>query len=258
MITKSVFAALMCSTVVVALNLGFITTAFAASTTVMWYKFNKGPSGAPVLSAVDSGPNHLKGTVTGPLTYGNIVPPRLGGPYSLNATGDYDYVTVTDNPLLDQTGNFTLSAWIMPTDVTSTEAPGESVVSKNIASGFGNCLASYGIYYTASTSQFSAVISGGLNTSTPCIGVSSADTFSSGQWHFVSMKYKFNTTSKAAILTLYVDGKIEGQQTVSGYPGIYYTGEAFLIGAANYGSGDHDYYRRNFYGYIDDVKLIIP
>ncbi len=86
--------------------------------------------------------------------------------------------------------------------------------------------------------------------------MASADRYPLNQWHFVEMKYKFNSGKEKAELSLYVDGELEGSQAVTGFAGIYYSDGPFQIGAENSGpDGDHDSYRRNFYGYIDEVKL---
>lgn len=226
--------------------------------TIAFYKFETGPAGAPVVAAKDSGPNHLDAPVTGSLTYGGELPPHQGGKYSLDATADYDYAALADNPLLDLTGNFTVSAWVMPTGAPANADPGDYIVSKDLATGFGNCLVSYGIQYNASTGVFSANVSGSSDVNVPCVSATSADSFPLGQWHFVSMKYTFNAAKQKAMLTLFVDGLKEAQTTAKNYPGIAYGSAPFLIGAANFGSGDHDYYRRNFVGYIDDLKITVP
>jgi hypothetical protein len=241
--------------------IGMLTAApgaLANKQTVAYYKFETGPAGAQVVTAKDSGPNHLDAPATGALTYSSELPPRQGGKFSLDATADYDYAGLPDNPLLDLTGNFTVSAWVMPTGSPANAAPGDYIVVKDLTTGFGNCLVSYGIGYDADTGSFSANISGSSDINVPCVSTSSAASFPLGQWHFVSMKYTYSAARKKAVLTLFVDGVKEGQVTAKGYPGIAYANGPFLIGAANYGSGDHDFYRRNFVGYIDDVKITVP
>lgn len=248
--------ALACGTAVSALGIASSATAKKEPQTVVFYKFDKGPAGAPVVTAIDSSKNQLDAAVTGPLTYSSEIPPRQGGKYSLDATGDYDYAGVADNPLLDLAGDFTLSAWVMPTGSHAGASPGDYIVIKDLATGFGNCLVSYGLGYDASSGVFSANISGSSDTAVPCVSAVSADTFPLGQWHYVSMKYTH--TNKKSVLSLFVDGVKEGQTVAKKYPGIAYGGAPFLIGAANFGSGDHDFYRRNFVGDIDDVKITVP
>ena len=220
-----------------------------------WYRFNSGPNNAPVKSAIDSGPYGLTGTVTGGLTYSNNRTPRDGGPFSLNATGDYDYVTVPDNSALDPTGDFSLSAWAYPTGGQSSNGVGDSIADKHESPSTGNCIVAYGIYYSAWTNQFSAAICNSSDPSSPEIIVSSKDTYPLNQWHFVELRYSLRPAGKQATLELLVDGTVEGSQKFKDFAGINYTSGPFQIGAENSG-GDHGIYRRNFYGYIDEVKLL--
>jgi hypothetical protein len=230
--------------------------AHAVQAPVVSYQFNTGPNGAAVMAAIDSGPNHLNGAVTGALTYSNDTPPSGGGKFSLNATADYDYVTVGDTAVLDPTASFTLSAWAMPTGGQNPDGVGDSIVNKHEAAGSGVCIISYSLSYNATTQQFFAEICNSANTNAPQVIVASTDVYPVGQWHQLMLEFHLSAKNTAS-LTLLVDGKIEGAQTIKKFPGIYYSSGPFQIGAENSGSGDQDFYRRNFYGYIDDVKLTV-
>jgi hypothetical protein len=227
-----------------------------ASSTIAWYRFNAGPNGAQVQTATDSGPNSLNGVVTGDWYYSNNRTPHGGGKYSLNATADYDYAIVGDTAALDPTGSFNLSAWAYPTGGQNPDGVGDSIANKHDTAQVGTCIVSYGIYYNATTGQFSASVCGSSNPNAASAIVYSTDTYPLNAWQLVEMKYKFNSIGRRATLSLYVNGQLEGSQILTDFDGIYFSSAPFQIGAENSGTdGDHDFYRRNFYGYIDEVKL---
>ena len=132
-------------------------------------------------SAIDSGPNHLTGAVTGTLTYSNNLPPHGGGRFSLNATADYDYVTVPDASVLYPTGSFRLSAWAYPTGGQNSSGVGDAIVDKHQSFYSGDCIESYGLYYNASTGNFYAQICGSTNPSASNVVVASKDAYPLGQ-----------------------------------------------------------------------------
>jgi hypothetical protein len=228
--------------------LGAAASAAYAGSTIAWYRFNTGPNGAQVESALDSGPYGLDGSVTGDEYYSNVLPPQKGEHFSLDATAGDDYDTVPDNSVLDQTGSFQLSAWAYPTGGTNSQNAGDAIATKTITTE-GNCIISYGIYYNATTGLFSAATCSSSNVNDAETVVYSSDTYPLDGWHFVELQYKFSSKRQTGTLSLYVDGTLEGSQ--ANVAPIYHANAPFYIGAENACCG----YSRNFIGYIDDVRL---
>jgi hypothetical protein len=220
------------------------------------YRFSGGPKDAAVGAVADSGPNRLTGAGVGALTYSSDIPVRSAGLYSLNATRDFDYVTVPDAAALRPAGSFTLTAWVRP---TGSQSDVDAIVAKKTGVQVGTCLTSYGLSYAPASGKFLALICGSSNPNAPSTFVVSKDTYAKGDWHLVKFKYTYNPTKKTASMMLSVDGAVEGKVALTSFPGIFYGSGPFLIGAGNYGSGDHDNpFRRNFVGYIDEIKLTSP
>ena len=75
----------------------------ANATTVAHYRFEQ--------DFTDSGSNNLHGTGVGSLAFTtDVAPPITTGSFSLDATEDFDFVRVVDDPLLHLTGDFTVEA----------------------------------------------------------------------------------------------------------------------------------------------------
>jgi hypothetical protein len=220
----------------------------------LYYQFNTGPDGAPVAASLDSGPNHLNGVVTGALTYSANVAPKAGK-YSLNATGDADYVTVAqtadDMALLNPAHGLTLSALAFPTGGTTTDPTGDLVAGKLADYVTGPCDTSYGIWWQSTSQHF---VAGVCDVNRNFLGITSKDTFAANAWHAVVLKVSLNTRGKATA-SLTVDGLPEGSMSMAAFPGMLVGGGAFQIGASNINC-DTCQYRRNFVGYIDQVKLV--
>lgn len=225
----------------------------APLSTILYYKFETGPNGAQVQSAVDSGPFGLTGAVTGALTYSNNVP-KGGGKFSLNATPDVDYIvlaqTQSNSALLNQTQNFMLSVFAEPTGGTTLDDIGDLIAGKLISNGSGSCLTTYAILYSAFTNKFVGGVCGADGSTR---FMQSAHTFplNSG-WYKVALKY----TTKGAMTTisLTVNSKMEGKIKLKSFPGPALGNAGFQVGASNFVC-DTCQFRRNFIGYIDDVKL---
>jgi hypothetical protein len=227
----------------------------APQSTILWYRFSTGPNGAPVASAVDSGPFKFDAVVTGNLTYDADVP-TAGKPFSLNATADADYAvlaqTQANSPYLNQTKNFTLTAYANPTGGTTLDATGDLIAGKLITNGSGVCLTSYAILYTATTNQFVAIVCGADGSSQ---FIASTHSFPLGAWYKVQMKYSTSANGKVTQIKLTVNGKKEGAIKLNSFAGIQFGSAGFQVGAANFEFNDHGIYRRNFIGNIDEVKL---
>jgi hypothetical protein len=226
----------------------------AAGGEVLYYQFNTGPNGAPVATAVDSGPNHLNGVVTGPLTYSSLVAPK-GGTFSLNATGDVDYITLAqtsaNQALLNPTLGLTLSALAYPTGGTTMDSVGDLVAGKLADYETGSCDTTYGIWWTSTSQHF---VGGVCDVNRNFTGVVSTDSFAANAWHAVVLKVSTNKKG-AAMAKLTVDGKAEGSMSLKAFPGFLTGDGAFQVGASNINC-DSCTFRRNFVGYIDQVKLI--
>ena len=76
--------------------------------TIFDYRFEGGPLGGAISTLVDSGPLGLNGTVSS-LTFDAGAPG--GGNFSANASGDFNYASVTDNAAM-HLQEFTLSALV--------------------------------------------------------------------------------------------------------------------------------------------------
>ena len=160
-----------------------------------------------------------------------------------------EYRTFLD---LNQTKNFTLSVYANPTGGTTLDAVGDLVAAKLITNAAGVCLTSYGIYYSATTNKFSAIVcsvdgSGQL--------IASTHSFPFGAWYKVQMKFSTSANGKVTKIKLMVNGKSEGAIKLNSFAGILFGSAGFQVGAANFEFNDHGVYRRNFIGNIDEVKL---
>lgn len=232
------------------------TLSYAApQATILRYRFSTGPNGAPVATAVDSGPFGFNGTVTGDLTYSSDVA-QGGKPFSLNATADVDYIvlpqTPANAPYLNQTKNFTLSAFAMPTGGTNTDAAGDLIAAKIFSNGSGPCLTTYALFYASSSHKFSGGVCGPNET---IQFVTSADTFPTGFWYKLALKYKTSLDGKTTTISLVVNGKVEGKLVLKNFAGPITGVGGFQVGAANFENNDKGRFRRNFVGFIDEVKL---
>ncbi len=84
--------------------------------------------------------------------------------------------------------------------------------------------------------------------------MTSTGTFAPGTWHSVMLQFATNAKG-TALVTLNVDGKAEGKMTHTCYAGSLTGSGAFRVGARDIVC-DTCTYRRNFLGYIDQVKMV--
>ena len=82
----------------------------------------------------------------------------------------------------------------------------------------------------------------------------STNSFGDRKWHHIIMKYYY-AAKKTATVTLTVDGHAEGTTTVKNFAGIHYGPGDLIVGETNITTA---VYRRNFIGYIDDLKIDTP
>ena len=85
--------------------------------------------------------------------------------------------------------------------------------------------------------------------------VSSADTFPTGFWYKLALKYKTSVDGKTTTISLVVNGKVEGKLVLKNFAGPITGVAGFQVGAANFENSDKGQFRRNFIGFIDEVKL---
>jgi hypothetical protein len=217
----------------------------ANATTVAHYRFEQ--------DFTDSGPNDLHGTGVGPLAFTNDVAPfTTTGSSSLDATEDYDFVRVEDDPLLHLTGDFTVEAFVRPFN----HLPGGGIephwiVGKQNYEGGGNFLDAYDLHYNQDTGRFRTSISFGIESGKR---IRSASIFDDNEWHHVAMTYTLIGGGQAT-LNLFVDGNLEATDTFNTLP-LFFGDDPLYIGAGNFATPDGTgTCRRNFIGNIDEVRI---
>jgi hypothetical protein len=193
-------------------------------------------------SVYDSSGNGLTGTInlstTGSQTTAlgvgtcttNASTPRYNGRTgkynsSLNFDGTSDFVTISDNSLLDY-NTFSLSAWIKPSTVAPTR---QGIISKRTTSGAG--------------AYFIGLVGGAFEgyANNGSDNAFSAGTVTAGQWAHVVFIYDGSS------MKIYQNGVLVGSQTLSG--AIINSTHSLDIG--------HEYVGTNlfFSGQIDEVQL---
>ena len=230
----------------------------AAAQTVAYYRFNDGPNGATVDTVFDSGPNGLNGTSLGtkPLKYtSNVAPfPSTGG-FALDASGDYNFVSVPHSDKMIVQGGLTVETFVRPNspyDGAGSGYYGDTVVAKQNTLNSGYHLSAWEIEYSQDKGIFSCHIGFAGDSGVDVYGTKD---FRDGKWHHVAMVLNRNAPGNTQDLTLYVDG-IKVAQTTGNWPDLYYGTQPLFIGAGNYNTGDGTgTYRRNFGGLIDEVRI---
>jgi hypothetical protein len=220
--------------------------------TVAHWRFEEGPHGAPLVTAVDSGPNGLDGTPGGSLSYtSDVAMTADSGDFALDATGDYNYVIVADATPLRLTDDFTVETYVLPDNTTTNpSADPHYVLMKRHKPANGTFLVSYGLIYDQTSGFFRAIVGFGSDTGE---FVTSLSEYLEERWYHVAMTFDNDSVSGNATLGLYVDGELVDSNTFTN-PGLYYTTEPFLIGAGNFGGPTHQW-RRNFDGLIDEIRI---
>lgn len=175
----------------------------------------------------DSGVNAFDGVVGGSP---DIVDGVLGKARDFD--GSTDYVSVTNDTLLNPIDEWTLSAWIKR-EVTGVQ---HSVIEKY------NWSAGQGIYLLRVTSGdvVSASVINGTTTSS-CTGVT---TIRSGQWYHIAVTFSANTDT----LICYVNGKVDNVNTSATVNGIS-SSNSLRIGCRGNDCAT------KFNGIIDEVEI---
>lgn len=204
----------------------------------------------------DSSGNGLNGTPVGDLAFdANVASGNDAGVGALDATSDFDYVTVTNNAAFELQ-RFTLEAFVrIPTQYTNTVGSvgpnSQSIVHKQRSTGSGSFLSSYGISVDQSSAAGSGnspgVVRATIALSTGGISLTGATAINDNEWHHVAFTFNGNAA------TLYVDGVADAVE--SNLAGTILHGDApFLIGSGNFG-GASSVFRRNLDGWVDEVRL---
>ncbi|MBK1828698.1 LamG domain-containing protein [Haloferula rosea] len=204
----------------------------------------------------DSSGNGLDGAGNGALAFdSNVAASDDAGSSALNATADFDYVSVSHNAAFElQT--FTLEAFVrVPTQYTNTVGtvgPNSQYIAHKLRStSSGSFLSSYGISVDQSSSAGSNLQPGAVRAtialSTGGISLTSNAAINDNAWHHVAL------TFSGTVATLYVDGRVE--DVIGGLGGSVLHGDApFLVGSGNF-AGSTSVFRRNLDGWVDEVRL---
>lgn len=218
---------------------------------VTHYRFEGGTNGQSVGSIQDSSANGLNGDVVGDLRFtSDTAPFAAAGGTALDATSDFSFGRVLDDPLLHPTGDFTLELFANPRyDVFSGGGvPSHTLVHKQNFDGNGTSLSAYAVAYNPNTDKYIAAVSFGSNNG---VFIESASVFGDNQWRHIAATY--DVDGAQTTLSLYVDSVLEGQQTFATQP-LFFGDEPLYIGAGNYGAINGQF-RRNFIGYLDEIRI---
>ena len=178
----------------------------------------------------DSSGSGLNGTaVNGPVT-NNLDPALEGDPGTCRYgefDGNNDYINISDDPLLDLTGSFTIAAWIKIDSIPSSGL--KTILSKD------------------ENYEFHVNSSGQINwwwqTVTPSNTrqFNSTGTITPGQWTHVAIRYQSGNQ------TIFLNGAPSGSASYTGTPRT--NNDPLQIGADQNSSG------RYFNGDIDEVRI---
>jgi predicted ribosomally synthesized peptide with SipW-like signal peptide len=163
-------------------------------------------------------------------------PGATGGQFgdAVSLTGSTDYVAVADDPTLDLTDAFTISAWV---ETSGTQPSYARLVSRE-QSGVGN--RQYNLGFTPGGMRPRTVVDTGATTS---VEVSGSTPITDGNWHHLAIT--FDATDD---LRLYVDGTEEDTTSVSA-PVVSRSSDVVLGGVAHTPSS------LQYSGALDDVRL---
>lgn len=211
------------------------------------YTFEDGVDAGAIGTVTDTSGNGLNGVSTGGVYGANV--PVGGGSLSGNYSGDFNYITVSDDPLL-RLQEFTVSLDIYADNPNSPGgATPSTLIAKKIQQA-GVYIANYGANYNPGTDQLEAYISWSSGN-----GITlSATGLTEGQWHHVSFVLDRDVSGADDFFGLYINGALIDSVTQE-IPTLGYTNGDLVIGAGNFGSGATDTFRRNFDGSIDNVEI---
>lgn len=211
------------------------------------FTFEDGVNAAAINTVTDTSGNALNGTSTGGVYSSNV--PVGGGSLSGNYSGDLNYITVADNPLL-RLQEFTVSLDFFADDPNSPGGATPSTLFAKKIQQSGTLIANYYINYDPTDDSLDASIAWGAGSGL----VLSAFGLTEGQWRNVAITLDRDVSGAEDFFGLYVDGALVDSVTQE-IPTLNYTGGDLVIGAGNFGSGPTDVFRRNFDGAIDNFEI---
>lgn len=222
----------------------------ARSDTVFHFRFDEGPAVAPAGVPNDTGPNDLDATGFG-VSYSAAGETPSGTGLSLDASGDFDYVEVSDDPAF-LVQEFTLELFAFPNSpYGSGGGSGSHTLFAKKTAESGLFIISFSIEWDPTGQSFSGFIGfgGGVGAS-----VYQSGSVSPGEWHHVALRLDRDVSGTTDQLALFVNGALVAEET-GDFGSVLYTGEEGVIGAANYLNSSTGQFRRNFNGRIDEVRL---
>jgi len=181
--------------------------------------------------ASDSSGNGLNATLTGSPIW---TAGKVGGALSLN--GSTQFGQVADSPQLDGTNKLSISLWVRPTNLDSTNP--RFLVSKRI-NATNNC--SYALYFHTGNKLF-VDIDGSNNR------FSTNTTFANNTWYHIALTYD-GTAPAASRVKLYVNGLLnrtaaETSASIPNYASDLWFGQANASYSTKYG------------GLLDEVQIL--
>ena len=221
----------------------------ALAATVVEYRFDQGADGAPVTTIQDSGPNSLTGAGTG-LAYSNATPLGAAFGRSLDASGDFDYGEIADDPAL-HVQEFTLELFAFPNSpYGSGGGSGNHTLFVKKNGEVGSFVVSYSIVYYSATQSFGGFIGFGGGAG---VSLEQSGSVTEGEWHHVALRLDRDISGTTDQLALFVDGALVAEQSGDFAPLLFNSEEA-VVGAGNFGSSAGPF-RRNFNGLLDEIRL---
>ena len=181
--------------------------------------------------ASDSSGNGLNATLTGSPIW---TAGKVGGALSLN--GSTQFGQVADSPQLDGTNKLSISLWVRPTNLDSTNP--RFLVSKRI-NATNNC--SYSLFFHTGNKLF-VDIDGSNNR------FSTNTTFANNTWYHIALTYD-GTAPAASRVKLYVNGLLnrtaaETSASIPNYASDLWFGQANASYSTKYG------------GLLDEVQIL--
>ncbi|MGB4834083.1 MAG: LamG domain-containing protein, partial [Candidatus Moraniibacteriota bacterium] len=180
---------------------------------------------------------------------------KLGQALNFNGPAASQYVAIADPgtaSVLDfgSASTITLSAWVRPTDFTTTGGDGGVILMKGATNGTDD--ANYGLLYSDGCTstcnvQFSFVSGGSAH-----IFETDQNVLLLNTWTHISATFTFGT---AGSIIIYINGIPQSGTWTSGTGSAApsQTNEALWIGASNYSTGES--VDEEFTGSIDEVRL---